>query len=112
MIQKKKNHNLTLYQIAISYWEFNPIQRLIVCKVFSFWVSCLFGCLQKSFDFGITQVLLSLLMEVRGLFFRTLYITPFGHGFRIAVDLPEIYSKNVALFTKSAFCKESKNVPS
>ena len=38
----KKNHNLTLYQIAISYWEFNPIQRLIVCKVFSFWISCFF----------------------------------------------------------------------
>ena len=41
MIQKK-NHNLTLYQIAISYWEFKPIQRLIVGKVISFWLSYFF----------------------------------------------------------------------
>ncbi len=39
---------------------------------------------------------------------KTLYITPFDHAFKIRVELPIIYIKKTALFTKPAFCKELK----
>jgi hypothetical protein len=45
-------------------------------------------------------------MAICGLFLGTIYITPFDHDFRMAVDLQVIYFRKVALFTKSAFCKE------